>query len=218
MVVTVSPVPLVAISAGGRGRRWTTGAPRLKHLIEIEGQTLLARMIAQAHELMSDARVCIFGPPKLRTPGAELLPPDPQPRPCGVDKILCGQSQWPRAAPVWVLFGDVYFTPEAARAIFALTGPAFTWFGRAESNHVKGWGETFGAYLPPTDRLALLEACEHVRARYAPETAEHVSCRTIDRRLPDAAWLELDDWTEDFDRPIELKRWRQFRTQRGLPI
>ena len=209
-------MPALFISCHGAGRRWQPPpgqGPPQKQLIEVFSETLLARMVRQARAAELDP-VCVVAPGEpFRTPGAELLSPDPGGTACGCGKIDCARQQWPDG-DLFVMFGDVFLTERSAARVFAFRSPRLTWIGRKRGSAIKKWGERFGAWIPVPARPELRRVCRAIRRDFGVLRGPRASAGTILKRLkqahsPHNDWFEVNDGiSDDFDRWYEWTRWR----------
>lgn len=209
------------ILAAGPGTRWRlhTGVP--KHLVEVEGETLLHRTVEQFAEL---GEVEIVAPadhrythPRARTSPARLNPANGD-----ADRFASSRHRWHPEATMVLAFGDVWYSHETVEKIkAAASGPAgWSWVARLDGSTLTGKpnGEGFAFVVRPDAHAAFLDALDRLIAGRYPRklgwdlyrilagipTTEH-------RRGP--GLVDVDDWTDDFDFPHDLDNWLERRHQ-----
>ena len=219
--------------AAGDGTRWGEHLGVPKHLLEIDGEPLLNRLVRQFDERGSEVIV---------------LAPESDPRywDCGTRHVYAptfGRVDTDKLGDAlpWVLgrdrttivFGDCWLSE---RAVDALCGDVptgtgeLTWVGRAEASSVTGcpWGELFGVtVLPPgVPRLAagilrvrvLAEAGEIPRgAAWEVYRATQGLELHTDFHAIAGDFVEVDDWSDDFDFPEDYDRWVAARAEAATP-
>lgn len=210
---------------GGSNTRWGgyRGARR-KHLIEIEGEILLERTLRQVaahapgrtivviHEEDRDlyrARVTlpteIVSVPRFDGPEFEAR------------KFLSSRPFWNDRGRTIVLLGDVWFSDAAIETIFADAAEGWTAFGRPGASRWTGcpYGELFAqrftAIDAHEDALLRLDAMYRDRscrraaagwAHYQLMIGRHPHDHVVGPRF-----VEIDDFTEDFDLPHDYDAW-----------
>ena len=112
------------IMANGKGSRWNRYRGIPKHLIEVEGETLLARTTRLVRQQDQDAEVIITsGDPSYEVEGALRHKPEHGER--EIDRfcyeLICDD--------VCFLYGDTLYTPEAIRQICDLSTGGILFFG-----------------------------------------------------------------------------------------
>lgn len=231
VVGVVSPMtdPTVIIIAAGEQTRWGGHLGVNKHEIMIDGERLLDRTVRLALE-NGAGRVCVVAKPGMdhyASPGAELVYADLDPSMGGADKFLSSRHLWSQTGRTIVLYGDVYFTDAAMRKIF--------------TNHVRRW-QLFCRFGPSTITGATAGEC-FAQSFYPEHLAEHEAnlrrtaklwregvikrcggwehARAMagapDNRLrkhrPYSIYVEINDFTEDFDYPRDYDVWVARRTR-----
>lgn len=100
------------IMADGNMSRWEPGRERPKHLLTVDGETLLARLVRQLHEADPSAAVCITArDPRYEVPGAVRY--EPKHNVLEIDRFT-----WELIEDgVCFLYGDTYYTDQAVRTI-----------------------------------------------------------------------------------------------------
>lgn len=219
----------VLVLAQGDGHRWDTadgpylGAP--KHLVEVDGETLIARTVRQFAAAGCEVVVVARDDPRYRLPGASLATlEDPTPTGTNQDKLLATRPLWAPEGRTVVVFGDVWHSDECAASIAGHDGEELHYWRRPTPSKVTGhrWDETFAVSFGPTEHERVARLAEGVvelhrlgvvarpflRCHYA------LSLGLEGRRLSDLAAIRstpdqtvIDDWTDDFDSPVEWRGW-----------
>lgn len=201
------PSNVAIIACAGKGRRWT--GPCAKHLIEIDGETLLdrsLRLIGVDHSIyvMSSTE---SGGIYVKTDSTNE-----------VDKILSSQELWAESGYTRILFGDTWFSEAAMRKILNDHHP-LRWFGRFGGSSLTGkdYGEIFALSFHTSAQSKLVahaKAAGESNTDVAGAWATYRHMHGIPLWCADMLggdWTEIDDWTEDFDFEIDLVRWLKNR-------
>lgn len=98
--------------ADGAMRRWEPGLDRPKHLLTIEGETLLARLVRQLRSIDPEASVIITShDPRYELPGAVRYEPQN-------NRLELDRFTWELIEDgVCFLYGDTYYSDESLRRI-----------------------------------------------------------------------------------------------------
>lgn len=214
----------VLILCAGRATRWAGGLP--KHLVKICGEPILHRTVRQVLDRLPDADVRVVvadsRDPNYSVPGAKRAKADLDPTRLQADKFLSSRHLWNRSGRTVILLGDVFFTDEAMDTVLARRDEwcAFARFGASRftgCNH----RELFAFTLDPDDHdhaeASALRCLDIARrglmggwsggwqfyAALAGAPDDEVGKRFEDR----GHIVNIDDWTDDFDRIEDWKRW-----------
>ena len=142
------------IMAGGTYEKWETP----KHLVEINGEPLVARTIRLLRECgVEDIAISSnnevfnkFGVPVLKHHNPYHLPKDSDATFPWLDAF------YPTEEPVCYLFGDVVFSPEAMKTIVNTETKDIEFFASAPPfapNYSKPWAEPFAYKVVDTKRF-----------------------------------------------------------------
>jgi hypothetical protein len=195
------------ISAAGHASRWG-GVD--KCLLELNGERLVDRTVRLLNERGIEPVVVR----REDQQGSWPRMAEPELSGCGVDKFLHAVSLWqPRT---FILFGDVWYSERAIDSIVRDSMPhRIVWWGRLGEGFYTGkpWGELYAVrFRAPQRSNVFHRACWHVRNQY--EKGHLLTCLGWDvrehiyRTCPQHQWLvEINDNTEDFDRPEDLEAW-----------
>lgn len=153
--------------------------------------------------------------------GSELYIPTKNPRNHDADKFLNSASLWNTEGRTIVFYGDVYFTEDAMDKIVSSQIKRWRLFCRFGKSSITGtlYGECFAQSFYPTDiskhqksleyiaalrEKNIINRCggwEHARAMHG---ARGRAVR-VHRKYP--GYIEINDWTDDFDKPQDYDRW-----------
>jgi hypothetical protein len=231
--------PRYLILAAGVGYRWHDYLGVRKHLLPLDGETVLARTVRQL--AARDCGVWVVGPdlPGYRLPDAQLYTPTGY---AGtgpstgtqVDKFLSSRPLWnPAGSTVW-LWGDVWWSDDGMDALTGWPGDGWqVWLrpGRSRTTG-RGHGEMFAHAFAPDLHAAEEAACLRVarlhKAGLIPwlNTGGWALYRAM-LNLPDDqvhGWVDgrnatvIDDWTDDFDQPRDYVTWYGRRAAGRYPV
>lgn len=233
----IEPRDTVFIMAGGQGTRWAD--PRNpKHLVRIPpppesgGERLLDRTVRLVREIRPEARLVVVGSDKrYRSPPAELIQPLGPPAGqavLGADKFLSARRHWPPGMHTWLLYGDVWFSDLAMRTILERIPDAITWlgrFGRSAHTQTKA-GEMFAVQFHAGGADQFERACRHCAALEVSGAIansggwriyRHLNGLPLERHFIGEHFIDVNDWTDDFDSKPELEDWLAARAASRQP-
>lgn len=193
------------IMAAGSAERWGNYLGVPKQLVDIDGEPLLHRTIRQVYEWSGEAPIVTV--PELGFYGPLEAPQVVGSAAVEINKFL-NAFYTPETLYLW---GDVYFTDEAMRAIFTTTEtPCF--FGRYTGSACKSWSELFAARLD-ADAILKAKALKRIRGlipRCASwELYRLVAGYPLHEHTVGRMFVDIDDRTEDFDFPHDYDRWME---------
>ena len=202
------------IMAGGKEQRWGQYLGVHKHLLQVHGERLLDRTVRLLLERGARQIKIVARHPEYDLPGCELVfPPDLE-----NGGAVASRDFWSLRARTTILFGDVFFTDEAMDRICAMAPSEFTAIGRSKASEITGcpYEELFGFSLLPENHARVDRSIARVKAALA--TGEIKSCGgwAIYRHLQGLPlrkhrcrhnFLDIDDFTDDFDFPEDYDRW-----------
>ena len=112
------------IMADGKGSRWGNFTDRPKHLIEIDGESLLGRLVQQLRALDPGCQVVITArDPRYEVEGAVRHVPRNNEN--EIDRFTSELIE----DQVCFLYGDTYYTDRALRTIISANGSGLLFFG-----------------------------------------------------------------------------------------
>ena len=206
--------------AAGEGKRWGnyTGVP--KHLLEIEGESLIHRTTRQI-SAYADRTYVVGTDSSYKTDFSELFVPEQKQPALEMHKFSSSRALWSERTVL--LFGDAYYTDEAISTIVQDTED-FTFFLRSgpSSFTQKPYGEIYAFSFWDSTHQKLQESIDSLLREQDVYSAggwalmrtllgiNHRS-RTKDH-FTKGHYTEIDDWTEDFDYPIDLELWLEARS------
>lgn len=176
--------------AAGDAERYD-GEP--KHLIELEGERLLDRIVRQAREHGVSDVVVLGRDERYKVAGAKLVVP------------IRGRTKFHDSRLYWVddtvlVYGDVWLSNWAADLIFAGEHSGVSLFARSGPADLTGcdWGECFAFRFDAGGRRAFRRAIVRVDGRMGGwEVFAMLGCPLVD----------INDWSEDFDYPEDVAEW-----------
>lgn len=207
----------VLILAGGSGDRWQNFRDTPKHLTEVEGEVLLHRTCRQFLNYTSDV-VVVARDESYRVDGTRLyVPPAEKTRWMDMAKFWSSHDQWSSDRTV-LAFGDVYFTDEAVKTIMTDTDP-WKFFLRKDASSFTGctWKEIFALAFDASEQGRIrMKITDLMSKKIARETGGWHLFRSLvfDTHMylfDNPYFVNIDDWTEDFDFPDDLKKWEMRR-------
>ena len=223
-----NPGTRAIIICAGEASRWGNHLDTPKHLIEIEGERILNRTVRLLNERgIKDVHVVVKEQDdRYSIEGSRLaiVKPDYE-KNADADKFLSSQDLWNTNGRTIVLYGDVYFSDQAMNTICNHNKSEWTLFCRPGPSKITGtpWGECFAQsfinrdiyrHRTALERIArlykegILKRCggwEHYRAMVnRPDEAMRAHAMTTN-------FVEIDDWTDDFDYPKDLIEWMRRR-------
>lgn len=211
----------VLVLCGGRGERWGNHRGVPKHLVPVEGERLLDRTVRQ---------VKTWGPPGTRVfvvarddayacEGTELYLAETDESRGDADKFMSSSALWNKDGRTVVLFGDVWHSDSAMQRIMGHAEREWTVFGREAASRTTGkpWGELFAQSFYPHDHERHARALEYIAEGYREGRYEGRAgwreYRVMIGGEPDGPhvvrgnFVDIDDFTDDFDLPDEYEQW-----------
>jgi len=211
------------VLCGGENSRWGDDGSR-KHFVSIDGELLINRTLRLVSAFAPERLVVVVNRSHLDLYAsnlcgdAELYGIDPQRgQQTEAYKFLSSREVWNRAGCTVVLLGDVWFSEEAIAKVFRESDDDWTAFGRAGPSGFTGcrWGELFAqrftAVVKHEEKLLRLD--DMYREGTCKGTASGwAHYRLMIGRDPNIHWVgprfvEIDDFTEDFDYPEDFDAW-----------
>lgn len=214
---------ITIILAGGAGSRWNNYLEIPKHLVTINDEILLHRTVRQIKDHCSKIYIVAPDSDHYKIKGTELYVPTTNIE----NKFLSSKELWSKTGRTVVLFGDVFYTDQAINTIYSYPCKRWKVFGRYGISRFtkKRYGELFAqSFWPehlPKHEAALLYikdlkekgiikraiGWEHYRAM-SGATGAKVSRHV----LYEPTFVEINDWTDDFDTPEEYERFKRLYT------
>lgn len=208
----------VIILAAGDGARWGDYRGTPKHLTKVEGKVLLERTAKQFLKYTND--VCIVGlDERYKVEGTSLyVIKSPNTHWRDGAKFLSSRNLWLSDGRTVLVFGDVYFTSEAVKTIMK-NKDSFMFFLRQGPNETTGarWKEIFALSFDQTmapkiaQNLLFLLSKNQLERTAGWDLYKYMVGPTANGLFNNPHFIEIDDWTEDFDFPEDLEIWEKHR-------
>lgn len=210
----------------GPGYRWNNYLGVPKHLISINGETLIERSVR-----LFSSKTVVYIVGNYEVTGAHTYIPPPKEQRNGQffrehpeDKFLSSKDIWCPDGYSLFVFGDVYFTDAAAKTILDNYNQKF-WmtFGRAHPSNFSGHegGEVFALSIS-SGYLSKFE--ENVRKAGLVKKQGKRGCFNglgwityyfMSGQMPEDGWQiyphfnNINDFTDDFDAPHQYNSWKR---------
>ena len=215
----------ILILSQGHMLRWNTAPnkPYLnisKHLLIVDGETLLGR----TRRLFAEAgcEVVVVGPQKNGYKPCVTLK-NPHITGTNQDKFLGCRELWSKENRTIITWGDCFLTEEAVKTIITHPSDDLHYFRRTGPSRLSGhkWDESFAISFGPDEQKRVLDIAfsvvnairkkkftkkDHIRTHYAASLGLK-DWGNNDLLLHASHQTNIDDWTDDFDRPDECTRW-----------
>lgn len=186
------------IMANGRGTRWGNYLGKSKHLIEIDGETLLQRTTRLIREIDSDAEIYISSSnPDNVAVGAVRHAPLRAGR--ELDRF-CYELISPCTC---FLYGDTYYTDEALRTIAITPARPLVFFGNDKS--IVGVKSADEATLKMLIDILFERIDLGVLADAKGWDLYRLACAKIPNASSDTLFVRMDDMTQDFNSPDDYR-------------
>lgn len=216
----------VLILAAGDGVRWNNYRDSPKHLVTIENQVLLNRTTNQFLKYTKDV-VIVGNDKRYLVEGATLVIPVKEKGSwCEMDKFASSLDLWGDEQTV-VVFGDVYFTDEAVDLI-SQGVESWMCFCRTKPSKITGkdckeiFAFSFNNCFYNEAKLAikyLLNYEPEIKSAGGWSLFRYLTVGSPEKNRGEAydssRFVEIDDWTEDFDYPKDLDIWE---AKRSMPL
>lgn len=221
------------IICAGEGTRWGNYLNVPKHLIELEGERLIDRTVRLLKERNIENIYIVTKEfdPRYFVEGAKQVPADLKPELyADADKFLSSRSCWNHEeGRTIVLYGDCYFTDAAMDTIVNFEKREWTLFCRTTQSSITGtpWGECFAQsfypehiekheemlkYVGKLHRDKVIKRCggwEH----YGAMMGRRGSGVLQSHKKMTTNYVEINDFTDDFDYPGDLDSWKMKRAK-----
>lgn len=220
------------ILCGGRNSRWKgyRGTHR-KHLVKVEGEILLSRTLrlvaayepARTFVVVNEDDLDLYK--AYLSNNTELYGiKETVPHQTDAYKFLSSKELWNPTGRTIVLLGDVWFSENAIKTIFKNPADDWTAFGRNGASKFTGhpYGELFAhsftdyreheLTLDKLDEMYRAGTCKRVAsgwAHYQLMIGKDPNIHTVGPRF-----VEIDDFTDDFDCPEDFDAWMAGRSLR----
>lgn len=214
------------IIAAGEATRWGNYLGIPKHFVEIDGERIIDRTVRLLRENGVDDIYIVARDERYKIDGAELYIPKLTPEYHDADKFLSSAPLWLPDGKTMVLYGDCYFSELLMKTIVESTHPDWQLFARfTESRITGGAGECFAQTFYPNNIGEHLKALVTLVNWYDKGIIdriggwEHYNMMTgateenIHKHIMRDRLVQVDDWSDDFDTPLEYDRYIERKSQ-----
>jgi choline kinase len=212
----------VIIAAAGEGRRWSNYRNVPKHLIEIDGEILIHRIVRQFRDYTDDI-VIIGNDERYIIDGTRHSFPQ-----IGnwydFGKIYSSTHLWSNKRTI-IVFGDTYFTDEAVATIMSDQNEYRFFLRKGPSKYTgKGHKEIFAVAFSGGMNQKIKQYIEElIEKRQTGAGAWRLylymhgieNNRNIEECFKAGGYTEINDWTDDFDTPQDINKWEKMRLKFG---
>jgi hypothetical protein len=207
------------ILCAGDGERWGDYQGFPKHLIKIEGERLIDRTIRLIKKYSPKTEIVVVANDKRYSiEGTELYKPALNPNNLGSDNWLSSLPKWNKEARTYFVLGDVWFSENAIKRIFE-EDPSNEWkfYGREGRSRFTGktWEEWFCMSFMPKHHdfveKTLRTLIDLVNTSQITRAGGWEFYREMKKSASGNHFVVIDDFTEDFDFPIDYDRWIEHR-------
>jgi hypothetical protein len=220
-------VTKVIILCAGDGTRWGDFRGVPKHLVEIEGQRLIDRTCSQFLSYTND--VVVVAP---KDDDRYLIPNTTTyiPKEFGgreLEKFYSSMDEWSTSERTVLVYGDVYFTDEAVETIMT-NSDSWKYFCRSTPSDITGKNckEIFAIGFMPEKREWMVNSVMSIldlKSSTGGWSLFRLLTGNVDVSKSDMSMfntgnhVEINDWTEDFDYPVDLETWEHMRKLHQTP-
>ena len=215
----------VIIQAAGEGKRWGNYLCVRKHFIKIQGEILIERIVRQVKKYTNDIYI-VGSDEQYKIEGCNLLIPNQNPKWKDCSIFKSSEFLWSNESETVLMAGDAYYTNKAINLIFN-HDLDWRWVARLSPSSCTGckYKETFA--------LSFKNNMNNIISNYIDEIIEkkimrlsnyHLMAKLVNKKINDLKGCKdieeiknhpniahIDDWTEDFDYPHDLERWKEGR-------
>ncbi len=217
------------IICAGEGRGWKNYLGIQKHFIKIEDERLIDRTVRLINKLKNEnVKVFVVAlNDNYKIEGSTLFIPKINPVDDGVDKFLNSKELWSKQGRTIIFYGDVWFSEEAMRQIIQYDKKEWMLFARKGKSSVTGCmhEEIFAQSFYPKDTpeheknlLKIVEAYQLKLIRCGSGW-HHYRCMVglehTDNKIIKDKIFNIDDFTDDFDYPLDYDTWMAHRNKKN---
>jgi hypothetical protein len=221
---------VIIVACGGNGRRWAqstrgTTLPPDKCRLRVNGEAIMDRSAGGVTDLVGTRSDTVF---VTHETGYKVNYPTMPPASAtgtDVDKFLSSRTAWSHGGRTIILFGDVFMSDACISTISTDSAGGIRWYGRRNASAITGkrWGEIWGVSVGSDKRQEFEDACYSTAEQFRLGTRARAigwdvfECLT---GLPACAkhesFVDIDDWTEDFDTMEDWTTWNTRAKKSGL--
>ena len=205
--------PRVLILAAGDGSRWNNYQGVSKHKVVVEGEVLIERIATQFLKYTDDV-VIVARDQSYRVDGCSLYIAKLNKKYKDMDKFMSSKNLWSDTKTILV-FGDVYFTDEAVDTIMT-NKTEYCFFLRKRGSKITGKNkeEIFAISFYAKNNNMMLSTIKEIISQNLPFSAGGwLLLKTLFnmnvgwRHRNTKNYINIDDWTDDFDYPQDFDNW-----------
>jgi hypothetical protein len=212
--------PRVLILAAGEGKRWNNFRNSSKHQIVIDESSLLKRQVTQFSQF-TDYIVIVSNDSLDKVEGTEHYTPKSESIWLDMAKFYSSKDAWSQGRTLLV-FGDTYFTDEAVKTIMSNSDEIVFFLRKGESSITgKQYKEIFAIAFDSGKAAKIQRWIEEIIAGGYAKSAggwflyerllQEQNLELSEGLEQNISCVSIDDWTEDFDYPIDLLVWEKKR-------
>ena len=208
----------VILLAAGEMKRWKNYLNVPKHLVEIEGEPLLHRLIRQCrHSGIDDIRVATQHEVKLPE-FATRIQVDITLKDHYAGKFLSTKEAWATDGRTFLIFGDTWLSATGFKAIMTPIADGICFVGRRGASSYTGcpYGEIFGVSFTPAHQQSIAIAAQKTGQGYGAKRAaagwalyRQLSSTLAEDKSTETIFVDIDDFSEDFDYPRDYVSWQK---------
>lgn len=210
----------VIIPAAGTGTRWNNFRGTQKHLAIIDNKPLINRTVEQFSKFTND--IVVISKTKIEVDAEIIYPSEGNWNDAA--KLYSSAHLWSSDRNV-IAFGDVWFSDEAVETI-ATNKDDVQFFLRPGPSNITGkrYKEIFALSFNGEQKEFVRNTLEQVIIENNKGPGTYLLYKKI-RNLESlrvqhhfrnkSDYVEINDWTEDFDHPEDLEKWEKRRLKLG---
>lgn len=210
----------VIIPAAGAGSRWNNFRGTEKHLAIVENEILLNRTINQFKRYTTD--IIVVSKDKLDIDVSVEYPFEGDWNDAA--KLYSSAHLWAADRNV-IAFGDVWFSDKAVETI-ATNTDEIQFFMRPKASKITGknYKEIFAISFDGGQKEFVRNTLQQVIEENKKGPGTYLlykkirnleNLRVQEHFINKSHYVEINDWTEDFDHPHDLERWEKRRLKFG---
>ena len=201
------------IICAGEATRWNNHLGVPKHLIEVDGETILQRTVRLIRKYCNaDTKIYIvvknLKDKRYFVEGSATVCADLETRNKDADKFLSSRHLWSNDSRTIVFYGDVWFSDDAMKTIIKHKEDEWVLFANKD--------ECFAQSFYPKDKAEHLKALESVRDMHCSgdigrcggwEHYRKMNGYPVREHKYGKRFFLIDDLTDDFDYPKDYDEW-----------
>lgn len=213
----------IIIACGGNGTRWAKSSvetllPPDKCRLRVNGEAIMDRTSRElAKRFGSDSLVSIVTNETSYKLDFNTISPEVVTG-TDVDKFLSSSSVWSKDGKTVIAFGDVWMSDDCLDTVAKEASNSVRWFGRRKASKCtgKGYGEIWAVSFGFGAAKQFEEACLSTALQFKLGKRRRAIGWDVFEVLsgkpaccPDVSFVDVDDWTEDFDCLEDWENWNK---------